>query len=637
MGLTPADLHWHDDSTPRSAAFDDIYHSAAGGPGQARHVFLGGNNLPARWRGRDTFVILETGFGTGLNFLATWSAWRADPARPARLHYLALEKHPFTHADLVRLHAAWPEFADLAGALRAAWPTLVPGQQRLALAGGAVQLTLIFADGEAGLAGLQAKVDAIYLDGFTPTKNPELWSAGICRQLARLARPGASLATWTVASAVRAALSTAGFQVEKAPGFAGKREMLRGRYAGASASDEREPPAVTERHAIILGAGLAGSACAASLAARGWQISLIDRHAEPAQATSGNHAGVLLPRVSRDDNLASRLSRAAYLHTLRTWPRLDLGDAWQASGVLQLARDAEDAERQRAVVTALGFPAEYLEYLDAPAATAWVGQPLPGGGWRFAQGGWAHPPAICAAMLASAGACLHPHYEKTVVELVQQTDGWHALDAEGGVIAAAPVVILASGAEAARLAVSRALPIQSVRGQVNRIAAGELPALSVCLCREGYLTPAWQGWHALGASYTPGLDDPKPHPADSLGNHERLHRLLPAANPPGPPTDWPARVGFRPVAPDRLPIVGALPDPDATLASASRLDQIPRLPGLYGALAYASRGLVWTSLMAEQLASQISAEPLPLESDLASAIDPARFMLRQARRLGGKR
>lgn len=636
MAIIPADPHWQADGTPRSAAFDDVYHSAAGGPGQARQVFLAGNDLPARWRGRDRFVILETGFGTGLNFLATWAAWQADPARPARLHYLALEKHPFTRADLARLHAAWPEFAEPAAALRAAWPTLVPGQQRLALAGGAVQLTLILADGEAGLARLQAAVDAFYLDGFAPAKNPALWSPGVCRQLARLARPGATLATWSVAGAVRAALGAAGFETEKTPGFAGKREMLRGRYAGASNAADPAPVAA-ERHALIVGAGLAGSACAASLAARGWRVSLIERHAGPAQATSGNHAGVLLPRVSRDDNLASRLSRAAYLHTLRTWPHLNLGDAWQSGGVLQLARDAEDAERQRATVAALGFPAEYLDYLDPAEAAAWVGQPLPGGGWRFGQGGWAHPPAVCAAFLASAGARLRSHYGSGVADLIRRADAWQALDADGKLIAAAPVAILASGAEAASLAVSRALPIEPVRGQVNRVAAGGLPALSVCLCREGYLTPAWRGWHALGASYTPGLDDPDPHPADSLGNHERLRRLLPAANPPSPPTDWPARVGFRPVAPDRLPIVGALPDPDARLDTASSLDQIPRLPGLFGALAYASRGLVWTSLMAEQLASQISAEPLPLETDLGAAIDPARFMLRRARRQGGKR
>lgn len=267
------------DGTPFSGRYGDVYYAAAGGPAQARHVFLAGNDLPARWQGRERFVILETGFGLGLNFLATWQAWRADPQACRELCFISLEKHPFAAADLAAAHAAWPEFASLAGMLQAQWPPLQPGEHRVVLEGvpaaqgqeaagdggkregtemrrmpdvpemspllevqaaqnmpamRRVELRLLFGDAAALLPALtlapDEAVDAFFLDGFSPARNPDLWSPALCRALARLAKPGATLATWSVAGSVRRALSEAGFMVEKRPGFADKRQMLVGRF-----------------------------------------------------------------------------------------------------------------------------------------------------------------------------------------------------------------------------------------------------------------------------------------------------------------------------------------------------------------------------------------------------------------------
>ena len=299
------------DGTPFSGRYGDVYYAAAGGPAQAWHVFLAGNDLPARWQGRGRFVILETGFGLGLNFLATWQAWRADPQACRELCFISLEKHPFAAADLAAAQAAWPEFASLAGTLQAQWPPLQPGEHRVALEGlpaaqeereaagdggkrgctemrgraqmrgmsenageqvahrtmrgraqmrgmsevsevrealpppeghaaqnmpamRRVELRLLFGDAAALLPALtlapDEAVDAFFLDGFSPARNPDLWSPALCRALARLAKPGATLATWSVAGSVRRALSEAGFMVEKRPGFADKRQMLVGRF-----------------------------------------------------------------------------------------------------------------------------------------------------------------------------------------------------------------------------------------------------------------------------------------------------------------------------------------------------------------------------------------------------------------------
>ena len=234
--LEPARLILDEEGTPISETYSDIYHSAAGGHAQAKHVFLAGNGLPERWQGRENFTILETGFGLGINFMATWLVWRSDPQRSPRLQFISLEKHPFGVADLAVAHAACPEFAMLAEELRKNWPPLCGGEHRLELDGGRVILRLVFADAVDTLPALDVAADAFYLDGFSPARNPDLWSPTLCRSLARLACDGATLATWSVAGSVRRALIDSGFAVEKRPGFAGKRQMLVGRYVRSDSS-----------------------------------------------------------------------------------------------------------------------------------------------------------------------------------------------------------------------------------------------------------------------------------------------------------------------------------------------------------------------------------------------------------------
>ena len=228
--LEPARLALAPDGIPVSEKYGDIYHSAAGAHAQAQHVFLAGNNLPERWRGRQAFSILETGFGLGLNFMATWLAWKSDPLRCETLEFVSVEKHPFSADDLSIAHAAWPEFGDLSATLRSGWPPLAPGEHRITLEGGQLILRLVLGDAVDELPRLDAQADAFYLDGFSPAKNPELWTPEICNALGRLACPCATVATWSVAGHLRQSLQEAGFSVEKRPGFAGKRQMLTGQY-----------------------------------------------------------------------------------------------------------------------------------------------------------------------------------------------------------------------------------------------------------------------------------------------------------------------------------------------------------------------------------------------------------------------
>src|SRR5687767_14562929 len=324
--LVPARLGFHE-STPFSEAYGDVYHSAAGGPAQAEHVFLNGNALPARWAGRERFVILETGFGFGLNFLVTWRAWRRDPNRCAKLHYVAIEKHPFSLQDLRALHARYPEFEKEAAELHAHWPMLVPGGHRAELEHGQVVLTLFFSDIKVA-RDLRLAADAFYLDGFAPAKNAEMWSPQLMRSLSRLAAPGATAATWSVAAPVRTALEATGFAVEKRAGLGHKKEMLVATNIRPGARSVSP-----KRNAAVVGAGLAGAAVCERLCARGWDVDLYERHAEPAQEASGNHAGTFHPIVTPDDSVFARLTRAGFLLSLTRWNALE-NIRWDPCGVL---------------------------------------------------------------------------------------------------------------------------------------------------------------------------------------------------------------------------------------------------------------------------------------------------------------
>ncbi len=634
--ITPARLAWAADGTPFSEAFGDVYHSVDGGLGQARAVFLGGNGLPDRWAGRAGFTILETGFGLGLNFMATWQAWREHAEPDAVLHFVSIEKFPFVRADLAILHQRWPELAELSAELLAQWPEPVAGLHRLHLAGGRVCLTLAFGDVEQILPKLVLQADALFLDGFAPAKNPDMWSASLARSVSRLVAEEATLATYTVAAAVRQALHDVGFVTEKMPGYGRKRDRLQGRYAPQRRTPPgQRPSASRERRAIVIGAGLAGTAACARLVARGWQIALIDRQPGPAMETSGNLAGIFMPVLTADDNLAARLSRAGLLYGLRAWPELEPhGLRWQRCGVFQIGKDDKHEAEQARAVGLLGLPESLVRYLDRGAARQLLDVSVTGGGWHFPGCGWLSPPTLCEARLRQCGAAITRHYATHAARLQRDGETWQVFDAEDRLIAEAPVVVVAAGGEAIELAPLMGLPLRRLRGQVSILPVPPVPALTQVVCREGYILPPIDGMNLIGASYDYGDLDPTLRHDSHAGNLYRLNRLIAGAGEGIDPAGLAGRVGFRCVAKDRLPMVGPVPD-FAALQTAdparSTLANLPRQPGLYALLGLASRGVVWSQLAGELLAAQICGEALPMESDLVNAIDPARFWLREAR------
>lgn len=605
--IVPAMLEFKD-GVAYSAAYGDIYHSADGGAGQARHVFLQGCGLPQRWHGRASFVVLETGFGIGLNFLATWAAWRDDPARPARLHFLSIEKHPFRAADLAILHAQWPEFAALSSELLANWPLLVPGFHRIALDGGRVQLTLMLGDVRDCLPQVLAGVDAFYLDGFDPGSNADMWQPKLFYALARLAKPGARAATYTVAVPVRQGLERAGFVCDKRMGFGSKRYSLTARYSGSAQRLAFSVP----KHVAVIGAGVAGAAVAHALAQRGIGVTVLERAGAPAQAASGNPVAVFRPVISRDDNRSTRFTRAAFLHALRAWPALGEKLVWSGCGVLHLARDAEVALKQQQALAETAPPAGYARWVEQEEARKLANWPVDAPGVFYPTAGWVEPGSLCRAWLDHSA--IHLKTGCAVARVQAHAGGWQLLADDGGIVLDAEAVVLANAFDALNLAANANWPLEIVRGQVTRLPPGSLPEIRRVIAREGYIAPGL-GQPVIGATYENNDDDLTPRRSSDRLNLERLEAILPGVNA-GLSVDGlnggaalSGRASLRATMPDRMPIVGA----------------VAGQAGLYVAAGYASRGMVWAGLLGEALADQITGQPCPLEVELMQAIAPDRY------------
>ncbi len=639
--MSDAIVHWRADGIPVSARFGDVYRSAGtdgqGGLAQAREVFLRGCGLlpdgsgPPAWAGTARWAVLETGFGLGLNFLATWLAWRQDPRRPRQLFYSTIEADVVEVDDLLRSAAPFPELDALARELARQWHGLLPGVHRLAFDAECVQLTLAIGDALPALGELSGAHDSLFLDGFDPERNPAMWSLDTLRAAARLARPGARAASWCVARSVREHLATCGFEVERVPGLAPKRHALRARlvHPWTRPLTPVGPPPPPGRCAIV-GAGLAGASVARSLALRGWQVTVFERAGEPATGASGLPAGVVAPHVSPDDRPLSRLTRAGARATLaRARLLLREGTDFAASGVLE--RHEPGKRRQ---------PASWADLAARPAARAQTlgpDEPLTQARARQAGlvpdaahpvlwhglAGWVRPTALVRAMLATPGVSWRCGV--TVAAIRRDHSGWRLEGAAGTALAEAELVVVAAGYDSLALA-GGPLPLHPLRGQ---LATGPMPGGAL----DEALPPFPVNGHGSLIAHLPGADGPRWVSGSSFerastrttitadehaANRARLQALLPAAAEAldaqwadGRASAW---AGVRATLPDRLPAVGAWPQPGT---------DDPRPLQLCTGLG--ARGLTLAVLCGELLAAELHDEPLPLARSLARVLRASRF------------
>ncbi|MGB9098368.1 bifunctional tRNA (5-methylaminomethyl-2-thiouridine)(34)-methyltransferase MnmD/FAD-dependent 5-carboxymethylaminomethyl-2-thiouridine(34) oxidoreductase MnmC [Erwinia sp.] len=658
MKTTPieyAELSWNEQGTPVSRAFGDVYFSNENGLEETRHVFLGGNQIPGRFaqHSRELFIVAETGFGTGLNFLTLWQAFdrfrEGDPqAKLQRLHFISSEKYPLNVTDLASAQASWPELADYAAELREQWPLALPGCHRLLLDGGRITLDLWFGDINQLIHtfddSLQHQVDAWFLDGFAPSKNPDMWTPELFACMAKLARKGGTFATFTAAGFVRRGLKEAGFNVIRSTGFGPKREMLCGSMDELTEAPALMPwysrPAAEGEDIAIIGGGIASALLALALLRRGKKVTLYCADAQAAEGASGNRQGALYPLLNQHDPALATFFPLAFTFARRLYDSLPVAFDHDWCGVTQLGWDEKSSEKITKLL-GMGLPEEIAREVSQAEAEALCGVETGCGGITYPLGGWLSPGQLTLALLDLATQQgLQIHWQHQLTEMTQEAGEWQLQFSEQPAQKHSNVV-LASGHTLASFAQSEMLPAYAVSGQVSHIpTTSGLSQLKQVLCYDGYLTPAnpQNQHHCIGASYHRADTSTAYREEDQLENRERLIRCLPEA-------DWPkevdvsageSRSGVRCASRDHLPMFGPLPDYQQTLEQYAELSKnketaqaAPVHKGLFVLGALGSRGLCSGPLGAEVLAAELCGEPIPLDADTLAAMHPNRYWVRK--------
>jgi tRNA 5-methylaminomethyl-2-thiouridine biosynthesis bifunctional protein len=673
----PAQLDWQT-GVPKSEAFEDYYFSTDDGLAESDYVFWQHNDLARRWRSLQnghTFTIAETGFGSGLNFLLTAQKWLETAPEKTILHFISFEKYPMSPADLRLAHQAFPPLATVAEALQANYPELLPGRHDLFLFGGRIHLTLWFDDVQRALAQLPVNlcVDAWYLDGFAPAKNPQMWQAPLFQGMAKFSHANTTIATFTSAGAVRRGLQEAGFEVQKDAGFGQKREMCFGRYQGGRPTAQVLSKApwfapveavgnADEKTAIIIGAGLAGATAALALAQAGWQVTVLEAEADVANQASGNLAGAIHPLVTADWNLRSQFYLQGLEATLR-WLTPWVSDGaveGELKGLMQLAATPVMAQRLQQAVERVGLPETFMQWQSADQASDVLGAATPFAGAFFPKGGWVRPKSVVEHCLAHPNITLKTGCKVTDWKRVDRR--WQVQTQEAGDFDA-QILCIATGALSESLHQRLGLPIRPVKGQVTQLPETLVNgALKVPVTHAGYTVSLPQGGALTGATFeAPDLD-----PVCHLSSHQKNLAQVEQAFPEWLTDDAKAfiqsqqadrvledcatavgestlngRIGFRPTTPDHLPIIGAVADVDYLehcylQQNASKMaHQYPPqsyLPGLFVSNGHGPRGLMSVFLAADEIVHQVEGRPSLLSEPLRQAVHPARFSIRNWRK-----
>ena len=655
-----AKIHFNQENTPVSDKFDDVYFSNQDGLAETHYVFLEGNQLWERWVNYQEahFVIAETGFGTGLNFFAVTTLFREfrqkHPDSPLkRLYFISFEKYPLLLDALQQAHLAYPQFSHLAQHLQQHWLNPIQGCYRFHF--DETTLDLWFGDVAENLPQLgdymNSKIDAWFLDGFAPSKNPDMWNEQLYQQMFRFTKLQGTFATFTAASAVRKGLENAGFNIKKRKGFGKKRECLSGQKtqekltALSTSWFHSQPANLKEQDIAIIGGGVASLCTAISLVKRGAKITIYCEDEQTALNASGNKQGAFYPQLSDDNerNIRFYIHAFAYGHQFLQWAiQQQIEFEYEFCGVALCAYN-EKAESKLNKIAKLNLPSDLYQSLNQTELSEKVGLPLPFGGAFIPQGAWLAPRQLVQhafAFLEKQGVQIKTLQKVTA--LSQTENGWQITTAENKTFCH-EVVVLANGHKLTEFEQTQKLPLYPVRGQVSQIPTSEkLLKLKTVLCYDGYLTPVDQAKtsHCIGASHVRDNATREFSLTEQQENQQKIQQNI--------PEEWTkevdtsgnlARIGVRCSVRDLTPIIGAVPHFSAQQTQYQNLfnlrrrkqpiEQAENYPNLYLIGALGSRGLTSAPFLGETLASLIYGEPLPMSEDLIHNLMPNRSWVRR--------
>jgi tRNA 5-methylaminomethyl-2-thiouridine biosynthesis bifunctional protein len=660
-----AQLEWSD-GTPVSTQFQDVYFNKDNGSDESGYVFLEGNNLKHRWKNlsSDHFSIAETGFGTGLNFLCAWDLWLNNSQAHQHLHFLSVERFPLDKKNLVQALSLWPQFQPLIDVLLDNYPALINGWHTLHLknpleTGGQVVLHLFLGDVHDWLPQINGDIDAWFLDGFTPSRNVDMWSETLFLQIARLTPFNGTVATFTAASKIQYCLKACGFNVSKRKGYGKKREMIMASQQYTNGPQrprwlcdkpwllnnlkESTTGHSDDKTATIIGAGIAGCSTAFSLAKRGWKVTIIDRKTI-ASGASGNAQGVLYAKLSAEMNLHSQFYLSGYLFSLNNLKQqLSNKENWNNCGVLQLATNEKEQRRQENFCNKFQLD-DVVVGVDKRQASELAGINIPYAGLFFKDGAWVYPHAWCLKLLEHENITLLENTQADKVARVNNKDSdnnnWLvstniASDTESSSVSSR-ILIICNANDAKLLNHLSFLPTKPVAGQVTQLTSQKIN-LKTVLCGDHYVTPSHNGQLNFGASYRIKSNSIEVLPSDNEANIENLEstfssigeQLDLSVKPTG-------RASVRCTSPDYTPIAGPICDEKFFISNFSELiknrkwkfqKQAKFIDGLYINIAHGSRGLTSAPLCAELIVAYITGEPLPMPKAQADMLNPNRFLV----------
>ena len=655
-----AKIHFNEENTPVSDKFDDVYFSNQDGLAETHYVFLEGNQLWERWVNYQEayFVIAETGFGTGLNFFAVTSLFREFrqkyPDSPLKhLYFISFEKYPLPLDTLQQAHLAYPQFSHLAQHLQQHWLNPIQGCYRFHF--DETTLDLWFGDVAENLPQLgdymNSKIDAWFLDGFAPSKNPDMWNEQLYQQMFRFTKLQGTFATFTAASAVRKGLENAGFNIKKRKGFGKKRECLSGQKTHEKLTAlstpwfHSQPANLSKQDIAIIGGGIASLCTAISLVKRGAKITIYCEDEQTALNASGNKQGAFYPQLSDDNdrNIRFYIHAFAYGHQFLQWAiQHKIEFEHEFCGVALCAYN-EKAESKLNKIAELNLPSDLYQSLNQTELSEKVGLPLPFGGGFIPQGAWLAPRQLVQhafAFLEKQGVQIKT--SQKVTALSQTENGWQITTAENKTFCH-EVVVLANGHKLTEFEQTQKLPLYPVRGQVSQIPTSEkLLKLKTVLCYDGYLTPVDQAKtsHCIGASHVRDNATREFSLTEQQENQQKIQKNI--------PEEWTkevdtsgnlARIGVRCSVRDLTPMMGAVPHFSAQQTQYQNLfnlrrrkqptEQAENYPNLYLIGTLGSRGLTSAPFLGETLASLIYGEPLPMSEDLIHNLMPNRSWVRR--------
>lgn len=580
---------------PRSVQFDDIYFSDLNGLEETRYVFLESNNLPEAWSGLDDFTIVETGFGTGLNFLSAWKLFEETSEPSQTLDFVSVEKYPLTPAEIREILDPWADFFEgRIETMLAQYPIRIAGFHRIKI-NSKITLTLIFDDMSYALPKLKARVDCWFLDGFTPAKNPEMWSDALFQQMVRLSHDGTTYATFTAARAVCDGLKSVGFSVQKKKGFGYKSTMISGAYSGEK--DQLNKPLKRGSKIAIIGGGLAGTSCAYVLKKYGYIPVIYEAGYHLASGASGNAIGIYNPRFSKLRDVLSDFFAPAYAHLVRVVKLAGSGVDYSPCGSLHLIEEGSKEERLKSMAKHWFWHEDHARIVNAEKASEIAGIKLESEALYLSDSGYVSPQKLCEYY-----AC------DVEVHLNSKVENLSDIDADA--------IILASGGAVKSFDCLQWLPMETVRGQVSFLKeTSQSKALKCNLCYGGYMSPARDNVHAAGATFEKWAQHTDVTQENHDANIKSVQDNIKAFESENFIADS-GRAGLRAATNDRFPVVGA----------------VPNQKHIYVSTAFGSHGLV-SSIAAAHLIADIlrcGACSLPLET--VRALSPYRFVERAAKK-----